>query len=59
MVVLNAGVLLPDCKKTKDGLETSFQVNYLAQYMLVKCIIKNQQGKQLLKVVTLTSVMYK
>lgn len=59
VVILNAGVLLPNNKTTADRLETTLQVNYVAQYFLIKAIIKHQKGKRSLKVLTLTSVMYR
>uniref|UniRef100_A0A915CT11 Uncharacterized protein n=1 Tax=Ditylenchus dipsaci TaxID=166011 RepID=A0A915CT11_9BILA len=59
IVILNAGVLLPSERKSKDELDMSFQVNYLAQYHLLSFIINNQKGSKNLKVITLTSVMHK
>ena len=71
VVILNAGVLLPAERVTEDGLDASFQVNYLGQYMLVSAIIEHQisavaatGGGGLavvppLKVVTLTSVLHR
>ena len=42
VVILNAGVLLPKERNTEDGFETTFQVNYLAQYQLLIAVIQNQ-----------------
>uniref|UniRef100_A0A914C7W5 Uncharacterized protein n=1 Tax=Acrobeloides nanus TaxID=290746 RepID=A0A914C7W5_9BILA len=60
VLILNAGVLLPSEKRTSDDLETTFQVNYLAQYLLATLLIRHQRehGHQL-RVVCLTSVLHR
>ena len=58
-VVLNAGVLLPKERITKDGFETTFQVNYLGQYQLINAIVQNQTTqRRMLKVVTVSTKIY-
>lgn len=46
VVILNAGVLLPKERNTEDGFETTFQVNYLAQYQLLIAVIQNQTRRK-------------
>ena len=36
ILILNAAVLSPPYTKTEDGFELTFQVNYLAQFYLVR-----------------------
>lgn len=57
VIVLNAGVCRSDQTRTVDGYETTFQVNYLSQYILAQHIINNQTRP--VRIVTLTSFMYK
>lgn len=38
VLILNAGVFQPPEKFTEDGFETTFQVNHLAHYYLVKLL---------------------
>lgn len=59
VLILNAGVLLPKEARTKDGHESSFQVNFLAHFLLAEGIIAHQCPERPLKVVTLTSVLAK
>lgn len=61
MLVLNAGILLPKEGKTADGLEPTFQVNFLGHFLLCEGIIAHQraEGGRPLRVVTLTSVMHR
>ncbi|KAH7721890.1 Retinol dehydrogenase 12 [Aphelenchoides avenae] len=58
-IVLNAGVMLPSEKVTADGFESSFQVNYLAQYFLLSIVLGHRDQTRKVKVVTLTSVMHR
>lgn len=66
VVILNAGVLMPSDHFTVDGIETTFQVNYLSHYLIVRSLIESRKRnsaeenrKSPLKVVTLTSVLYR
>uniref|UniRef100_A0A1I8BCQ4 SDR family NAD(P)-dependent oxidoreductase n=1 Tax=Meloidogyne hapla TaxID=6305 RepID=A0A1I8BCQ4_MELHA len=57
IIILNAGILLPKERLTEDGLETTFQVNYLGHFLLINGIIKHQSLKRQIKIITITSVM--
>ncbi|KAL3123464.1 hypothetical protein niasHT_004636 [Heterodera trifolii] len=59
IVILNAGVLLPKTEKTADGNEHTFQVNFLAQFLLIDGIIGHQCPAKPIRVVTLTSLLYR
>lgn len=60
VLVLNAGILLPKEAKTVDGLEPTFQVNFLGHFLLCEGIIAHQRAKMRpLRVVSLTSVMHR
>lgn len=52
VVVLNAGVLLPSDRITVDGVESSFQVNFVSQFLLVRELIAYQCPEHPLRVVT-------
>lgn len=41
IIVLNAGVALPESRKTDSGLEEMFLVNYLSNVVLTSCLLKN------------------
>lgn len=60
ILVLNAGVLMPDQKMTIDGFETTFQVNYLAHYYFATLLLAHfAKESHPIKVVTLTSVLHR
>jgi NAD(P)-dependent dehydrogenase (short-subunit alcohol dehydrogenase family) len=52
IVVLNAGVLHPNERVTVDGIETTFQVNFLSQYIIVRDLCAQQCPEHPLHVVT-------
>lgn len=58
VIVLNAGVVKPQEQQTVDGYETTFQINYLSQYLLAQHLINNQQSHPI-KIVCLNSIVYK
>jgi NAD(P)-dependent dehydrogenase (short-subunit alcohol dehydrogenase family) len=58
IVVLNAGVLLPEEVETVDGIDTTFQVNFLAQWLLVREIIAFQCPMRPLHIVTVRFILY-
>ncbi|OBK45391.1 SDR family oxidoreductase [Mycobacterium sp. 1081908.1] len=59
VLVNNAGVVMPQRVLTADGYETTFQVNYLAQFYLTQLLLhaleKSAQGR----VVNLSSSVYR
>ncbi|KHN77315.1 putative oxidoreductase [Toxocara canis] len=59
IIILNAGVLLPEKTKTEDGFDTTFQVNYLSQFLLVKKLLDCDLYHNEITIVTLTSVLYR
>lgn len=60
LVVNNAGVLSPpDYKETKDGLEYSFQVNFLSHLLIDDLIVRSLEYGQPLKIAFVTSPVYK
>jgi NAD(P)-dependent dehydrogenase (short-subunit alcohol dehydrogenase family) len=60
LIVNCAGVLTPpDFTTTKDGFEYSFQVNFLAHLMICDLIVESQESDRPLKLVFVTSPVYK
>ncbi|WP_406816946.1 SDR family oxidoreductase [Mycobacterium sp. M23085] len=59
VLVNNAGVVMPQRVLTEDGYETTFQVNYLAQFYLTQLLLgaleKSPQGR----VINLSSSIYR
>uniref|UniRef100_A0AC35TKX3 Short-chain dehydrogenase/reductase SDR n=1 Tax=Rhabditophanes sp. KR3021 TaxID=114890 RepID=A0AC35TKX3_9BILA len=59
LIVLNAGVLFPKDKLTEDGFETTFQVNFLGHYLLVRKLVNHISYEYAdVKVINMTSIMY-
>jgi len=59
-VLNNAGILSPpDLKITKDGLEYTFQVNFLAHLLINEIILRKQSIDKSLKICAITSPVYK
>jgi retinol dehydrogenase 12 len=59
VLINNAGVIMPQRALTDDGYETTFQVNYLAQFYLTQLLLhaleKSPQGR----IVNLSSSVYR
>jgi NAD(P)-dependent dehydrogenase (short-subunit alcohol dehydrogenase family) len=59
VLINNAGVIMPQRVLTEDGYETTFQVNYLAQFYLTQLLLhaleKSPQGR----VINLSSSVYR
>jgi NAD(P)-dependent dehydrogenase (short-subunit alcohol dehydrogenase family) len=59
VLINNAGIIMPQRVITEDGYETTFQVNYLAQFYLTQLLLgelgKSQQGR----VINLGSSVYR
>lgn len=59
-VINNAGILSPPgLTVTKDGLEYTFQVNFLAHLLINEIIIREQTKDRSLKICAITSPVYK
>jgi NAD(P)-dependent dehydrogenase (short-subunit alcohol dehydrogenase family) len=59
-VVNNAGILSPPAyTQTKDGLEYTFQVNFLTHLLINEIIIGNTRDGDLLRIATVTSPVYR
>jgi NAD(P)-dependent dehydrogenase (short-subunit alcohol dehydrogenase family) len=59
-VVNNAGVLSPPVRTvTKDGLEYTFQVNFLAHLLLNEILLQELQEGEMLRIVSVTSPVYR
>jgi NAD(P)-dependent dehydrogenase (short-subunit alcohol dehydrogenase family) len=59
-VVNNAGVLSPpELTRTSDGLEYTFQVNFLAHLLLNEILLRNKPEPAELKIITVTSPVYR
>uniref|UniRef100_A0AAF5DS51 Galectin domain-containing protein n=1 Tax=Strongyloides stercoralis TaxID=6248 RepID=A0AAF5DS51_STRER len=60
VVILNAGTMLPKEKYTLDGIETTFQVNFVSQYFLFELLKKdNTVLAKPVRVICLTSLLHK
>jgi NAD(P)-dependent dehydrogenase (short-subunit alcohol dehydrogenase family) len=59
VLINNAGIIMPQRVMTEDGYETTFQVNYLAQFYLTQLLlnelVKSPQGR----VINLSSSVYR
>jgi NAD(P)-dependent dehydrogenase (short-subunit alcohol dehydrogenase family) len=59
-VISNAGILSPpDFTVTKDGLEYTFQVNFLAHLLINEIILRKQPDNKSLKICAITSPVYR
>lgn len=60
IIINNAGVLSPpNLTLTKDGLEYTFQVNFLAHLLINEIILNNQSGTKPLRIASITSPVYR
>jgi NAD(P)-dependent dehydrogenase (short-subunit alcohol dehydrogenase family) len=60
IIINNAGILSPaDRTITSDGLEYTFQVNFLVHLLLSEMAIKKSTPEDKLKIVSITSPVYK
>jgi NAD(P)-dependent dehydrogenase (short-subunit alcohol dehydrogenase family) len=60
IVINNAGILSPPQRTlSKDGMEYTFQVNFLAHLLVNEIIIKNKLDTKPLIIATITSPVYK
>ncbi|MCV7444693.1 SDR family oxidoreductase [Mycobacterium paraense] len=59
VLVNNAGVVMPQRVLTEDGYETTFQVNYLAQFCLTQLLLDALETSPQGRVVNLSSSVYR
>ena len=60
IIINNAGVLSPPQQThTKDGLEYTFQVNYLAHLLVNEIVLRNQSDVKPLRIASITSPVYR
>lgn len=59
-IIYNAGILSPpDFTTTKDGFEYTFQINFLAHFLVNEIIIRHHAPDKPLRVVAVTSMAYR
>ena len=59
VLINNAGVIMPRRMLTDDGYETTFQVNYLAQFYLTQLLLDELEKSRRGRVINLTSSVYR
>ncbi|ORW94725.1 hypothetical protein AWB92_10415 [Mycobacterium sp. IEC1808] len=59
VLINNAGVIMPQRVLTADGYETTFQVNYLAQFYLTQLLLNELEKSPQGRVVNLSSSVYR
>jgi retinol dehydrogenase 12 len=59
VLVNNAGVVMPQRVLTEDGYETTFQVNYLAQFFLTQLLLSALEKSPQGRVINLSSSVYR
>lgn len=60
LIINNAGVLSPPQRtQTKDGLEYTFQVNYLAHLLVNEIVLSYQSGIMPMRIASITSPVYR
>lgn len=59
VLVNNAGVVMPQRVLTEDGYETTFQVNYLAQFYLTQLLLDALEASRQGRIINLSSSVYR
>jgi retinol dehydrogenase 12 len=59
VLINNAGVIMPQRVLTEDGYETTFQVNYLAQFYLTRLLLNELEKSPQGRVINLSSSVYR
>jgi retinol dehydrogenase 12 len=59
VLINNAGVIMPQRVLTRDGYETTFQVNYLAQFYLTQLLLEQLEKSRQGRVINLSSSVYR
>ena len=59
-IIYNAGILSPpDYTVTKDGYESTFQINFLAHFLVNEIIIRHHSPDKPLRIMAVTSMVYR
>lgn len=58
-LIANAGIMIPPFKKTQEGFESQFGVNYLAHFLLVNLLFPILKKTKESRVVMLSSIAHK
>jgi retinol dehydrogenase 12 len=59
VLINNAGIIMPRRVLTEDGYETTFQVNYLAQFYLTRLLLGELEKSPQGRVINLSSSVYR
>jgi NAD(P)-dependent dehydrogenase (short-subunit alcohol dehydrogenase family) len=59
VLINNAGIIMPQRVLTEDGYETTFQVNYLAQFYLSQLLLSELEKSPQGRVINLSSSVYR
>lgn len=59
LLINNAGIIMPRRVLTEDGYETTFQVNYLAQFYLTQLLLNELEKSPQGRVINLSSSVYR
>jgi retinol dehydrogenase 12 len=59
VLINNAGIIMPKRVLTEDGYETTYQVNYLAQFYLTQLLLGELEKSPQGRVINLSSSMYR
>jgi retinol dehydrogenase 12 len=59
VLINNAGIIMPRRALTEDGYETTFQVNYLAQFYLTRLLLNELEKSPQGRVINLSSSVYR
>jgi len=58
LLINNAGVVMPTAKLTEDGIETTFQVNYLAPFIITNSLLPHLGRSEAGRIINVTSSVY-
>ena len=59
VLINNAGILMPQRQTTEDGYETTFQVNYLAQFYLTQLLLDALKSSPQGRIINVSSSVYR
>jgi retinol dehydrogenase 12 len=59
VLINNAGILMPQRETTEDGYETTFQVNYLAQFYLTQLLLDELNSSRHGRIINVSSSVYR